>query len=142
MERGECYVTLASDSSKTFFTDNTIAHFTTQLPHPLCPNGRNFEVGLAEIFFPPEIDYFRTPIFVYSDVSAPVIMGDICTKLLRVCSPTTQGGHFIFPHIYYSPVEKRNFNTITISSRTRTGERYPFSDSDFPAIAVLHFRPI
>jgi hypothetical protein len=45
------HVTLPSDSSMSYFPDNTIAHFTTQLPETIQLDG-DYEVGLAEIIYP------------------------------------------------------------------------------------------
>jgi hypothetical protein len=45
------HVTLPSDSSMSYFPDNTIAHFTTQLPETIQLDG-DYEVELAEIIYP------------------------------------------------------------------------------------------
>ncbi|GBN66757.1 hypothetical protein AVEN_169116-1 [Araneus ventricosus] len=45
------YVTLPSDSSLHYFPNNKISSFVTQLPTPICLEGR-WEVGLAEIIYP------------------------------------------------------------------------------------------
>ena len=45
------YVTLPSDSSVKYFPDNTVAHFTTRLPHRIRLDG-DYEVGLAEFIYP------------------------------------------------------------------------------------------
>lgn len=46
------YVTLVSDSSKTFFPENKISHFFTQLPTPINLNSGEWEVGLVELIYP------------------------------------------------------------------------------------------
>lgn len=45
------YITLPSDSSEKYFPDNTVAHFTTRLPHRIRLDGE-YEVGLAEFIYP------------------------------------------------------------------------------------------
>ena len=45
------YMTLPSDSSENNFPDNTVAHFTSRLPHRIRLEGDN-EVGLAEFIYP------------------------------------------------------------------------------------------
>ena len=45
------YMTLPSDSSQQYFPENTISHFTTQLPVPVELNGQ-WEVGLSEMIYP------------------------------------------------------------------------------------------
>lgn len=45
------YVTLPSDSSMKYFTENKISHFITRLPKPIELKG-DWEVGLSEFFYP------------------------------------------------------------------------------------------
>jgi hypothetical protein len=45
------YITLPSDSSGKYFPDNTVAHFTSRLPHRIRLDG-DYEIGLAEIIYP------------------------------------------------------------------------------------------
>jgi hypothetical protein len=45
------YVTLPSDSSIKYYPNNTVAHFTTKLPHRIRLDG-DYEVGLAEFIYP------------------------------------------------------------------------------------------
>jgi len=45
------YVTLPSDSSEKYFPDNTVARFTSRLPHRIRLDGE-YEVGLAEFIYP------------------------------------------------------------------------------------------
>lgn len=45
------YITLPSDSSVKYYPDNTIAHFTSKLPHRIRLDG-DYEVGLAEFIYP------------------------------------------------------------------------------------------
>lgn len=45
------YVTLPSDSSMNYFSDNKISHFVTRLPSPLELKGE-WEVGLTEFIYP------------------------------------------------------------------------------------------
>ena len=45
------YITLPSDSSAHYYPDNTVAHFTTRLPHRIRLDG-DYEVGLAEFIYP------------------------------------------------------------------------------------------
>jgi len=45
------YVTLPSDNSMNFYPSNTVAHFTSRLPHRIRLDG-DYEVGLAEFIYP------------------------------------------------------------------------------------------
>jgi hypothetical protein len=134
------YVTLSSDSSKKYFKDNTIAHFSTQLPYPICAAGHSFEVAVGEVFTPPSASGSKSPIFLYTDIIKPVIVSDTAARLLRVLTPNAE--HHVFPELHYLPLEKQNICTVTLSFHTKNGERYPFQNSSHPAIIVLHFREI
>lgn len=137
------YLTLSSDSSRDYFGDNTIAHFSTQLIRPICLTP-SFEVAVCEVFLPPfETWKIRTaisPIYLYSDICQPVLLCDTSARLLRVLPADIISGHYVFPVLYYIPVEKHNFQTVTMSFHTRSGQRYPFPDGQYPSTVVLHFR--
>lgn len=45
------YVTLPSDNSMGYYANNTVAHFTSCLPHRIRLDG-DYEVGLSEIIYP------------------------------------------------------------------------------------------
>ena len=138
------YLTLSSDSSRLFFPRNTIANFTTQLIRPICTSPRPYEVALCEVFLP-TLEIWRhrntaSPIFLYCDITEPVLVSDTAARLLRVLTPDLIAGHHTFSSHFYMPVERRNFQTITISFHTKDGALYPFDDSKYPSTVVLHFR--
>ena len=54
------HITLPSDSSATFFPNNTVAHFTTKLPDCIALDGE-YEVGLTEIIYPQNFPNFYSP---------------------------------------------------------------------------------
>lgn len=138
------YLTLCSDSSKLFFGDNTVACFSTQLPQQICATGDvRYEVGVAEVFLPPlQRDSTHSPIYLYTDITKPVLVADTAARLLRIITPHGETGHHEFVSVHYIPVEKQNFSTVTVSFYTKTGERYPFPDGEHPSIVVLHFREV
>lgn len=141
------YLTLSSDSSKSFFSDNTIACFTTQLTRPICIHSEEqrtrFEVGVVEVFVPPVT---RNPthsnIYLYSDISQPVLVADTAARLLRVISPLQASGHHEFSTVHYVPVERNNFSTVTLSFHTKDGSLFPFPDGEEASLVVLHFREV
>ena len=49
------YITLPSNSSVNYYPDNTLAHYTTKLANKVELEG-DWEVGLAEISFPSEVE--------------------------------------------------------------------------------------
>ena len=140
------YLTLSSDSSKIFFNNNTIAHFSTQLAQPITLSSGDWEVALCEVFIPScrlcDDGESKTPIFLYTDIIRPQFVGDTMTRLLRVLPPNIASDHQIFSSLYYIPIEKVHFASITISFCSKTGKRYPFPASEHPSIVVLHFRRV
>jgi len=140
------YVTLTSDSSKPIFGDeNSVSHFTTQLAAPICTSQTPYECAVTEVFLPTletwKFALTLSPIFLYSDISKPVHVGDSLTRLLRVLPPQVLSGHHSFTSLYYHPVDRQHINSITLSFHSNTGQRYFFSGSEV-SIVVLHFRPI
>lgn len=140
------YLTLISDSCKNIFQSNTAAHFTTQLAQSVCPADSNYEMAVCEVLIQPlaawKIALNLSPIFVYTDITIPVHVGDTKARLLRVLPPNVLSGHYCFPHPYYIPVASKNIENITISFHSKSGERYYFSDPSIPSTIVLHFRQI
>lgn len=136
------YLTLCSDSSKQFYENNTVACFTTQLTQPICRDtSLQYEVGVVEIFLPLlRFDANHSNIFLYSDFSRPVMMADCAARLLRTISPHSMTGHYEFNTVHYVPVDKYNFDTVTLSFNSRHGERYDFPAGPHASIVVLHFR--
>jgi hypothetical protein len=44
--------------------------------------------------------------------------------------------------VYYLPVEKNFFQTVTVEILTKWGERATFQPSQKPTMLVLHFRKV
>jgi hypothetical protein len=55
--------------------------------------------------------------------------------------PVNDGQH-VFQDVYYLPLEKRRFHTITAEFLTVEGKRVQFGDSKIPSKLVLHFRRV
>ena len=53
------------------------------------------------------MDTDTEPVFVYTDIVEPQLIGDSYVKCLRVIQFPSVTGHHIFTNIYYVPVEKR-----------------------------------
>lgn len=83
-------------------------------------------------------------LFIYCDIIEPQMVGDIMCPLLRIVSldPVnyTYGSNkmhiFTLPH--YTPVMRREFDTIEIDIRTNTGENIPFQFGT--SCVKLHFK--
>ena len=79
MDRDNFYVHLPSNSSSGYFPHNTISHYITKLPQTIELDGE-WEVGLAEIFFPLYFDNviqfhasnkpFTFPVMQYPDIES------------------------------------------------------------------------
>ena len=52
------YITLPSDSSMSFFPNNTVAEFTTKLPDRIFLDG-DYEVALSELIYPHSFSNIR-----------------------------------------------------------------------------------
>ena len=83
---------------------------------------------------------FQT-IYIYSDVVASQVLGDVRANLLRVIAPNESHGEMIsenFVHLFYNDVRVKSFNTIEILLRGDTGRPLPFLGGIVEV--TLHFR--
>ena len=150
MDRDHFYVTLFSNASQDIYPDNKIAAFTTQLAKPIRLNPSEiWEVGLSELSYsvtswqPKVLDmrYFMNAL-MYCDLIAPQLIGTTkvrCLRSFRIV-PTDYDSEYLFTNMYYVPLEKKTFRDIRIEILNQAGELIPFSDSQTPLKAVLHFR--
>ena len=80
-------------------------------------------------------------IYVYCNVAAHTIVGDMKTPLLRVCNVTGKPGDIVrhtYNHLHYVPVGRREFDTIEIAINNELGEPMPFEYGK--SVVTLHFR--
>ena len=83
---------------------------------------------------------FQT-IYIYSDVVASQVVGDVRANLLHVIAPKGSHGDVIsenFVHIFYNDVRVKSFNTVEILLRGDTGRPIPFSGGVVEV--TLHFK--
>ena len=83
---------------------------------------------------------FQT-IYIYSDVVASQVVGDVRANLLRVIAPKGSHGDVIsenFVHVFYNDVRVKSFNTVEILLRGDTGRVIPFSGGVVEV--TLHFK--
>lgn len=61
------------------------------------------------------------PVFVYTDIVEPQLVGDSYVRCLRVVQFPAADGHHIFTDKYYVPVEKTSFNAVAVELLTSLG---------------------
>jgi hypothetical protein len=110
------------------------------LPRPVELLQGAWEVVLCEFIYPISVSETQLqPVFAYCDMIGPQMVGDTLARcLLTVLYPYPDGYH-IFDKAYYVPVEKSEFQTVTIDVLTKLGDRVTFADSVNPLVAVHHF---
>jgi hypothetical protein len=79
------------------------------------------------------------PVFIYTDIIKPVLVGDTFVRRLRVIQFPNSTGHHIFQPTYYMPVEKTRIESISIALHSKNGNPVRFETSPIPTYAVLHF---
>lgn len=146
------YLTLPSDSSRSFFPSNTLSKFSTKLAQTIELQG-DWCVGLCEISYPygdgslietdvEKVSSNTESVFIYSDIVTPQFVGDSYVRSLRVIQfPSLRGQHFFQP-VYYLPVEKKNIESITIALVNKHGENVKFNLSSLSTNIVLHFMKV
>ncbi len=90
---------------------------------------------------PADINSALQHIFVYTDVAENIPVGDTSAPLLRIINTDGKHGqqiHSYFDRPRYLPLQKKNFDSITIDIRDDTGRSVPFEFGR--AIVILHFR--
>lgn len=101
-------------------------------------NGLRYE-SEAEV----DVNRARHTIFVYSDVVADSIVGDVRAPLLRSAIVRGSYGENVretFAKVMYLPVKSNHFQTIRVSIKTETGDLVPFNYGN--SCVVLHFRRV
>ena len=84
-----------------------------------------FSRGLHKSVTDPNLDSI-TSLFVYSDICQYSLIGDVSAPLLRIVQ-VKNGERMVtktFPHVYYTPVSKKNFGAVEIYIRDDTGVKY------------------
>ena len=83
---------------------------------------------------------FQT-IYIYSDVVASQVVGEVRANFFRVIAPKGRHGDVTsanFEHLFYNDVRVKSFNTIEILLRGDTGRAIPFLGGVVEV--TLHFR--
>jgi|SRR5215470_1335647 len=79
------------------------------------------------------------PIFVYTDIIKPNLVGDSYVRLLTSLHFPSRTGHHTFFFPFYRPVEQSFIESIGIRLVTKSGKDVAFDDSDVPCLVTLHF---
>ena len=80
-------------------------------------------------------------LYVYCDVLEPRVVGDTLAPLLRIVPVAGKHGDLItriYENVHYIRVQKKNFQTIEINIRDRTGKKVSFEPGTLNV--TLHFR--
>lgn len=83
-------------------------------------------------------------LFIYCDIIAPQIVGDVMASLLRIIPLETYKYTYgsnkmhVFSPPYYLPIIRREFDTIEIDIRSSVGEKIPFQFGT--SYVKLHFQ--
>ena len=80
-------------------------------------------------------------LYVYCDVVEPRVVGDSQVPLLRIVPAEGDHGQLvtrIYENVHYVRLQKKNFQTIEINIRDRTGNIVPFEQGTLNV--TLHFR--
>lgn len=80
--------------------------------------------------------------YVYCDIVAHGLVGDVSAPLLRVCNIPqpiqNECVHVAYTDVHYKPVQKKEFDTIDVSINSERGLTMPFQSGK--SLLTLHFR--
>lgn len=145
----EFYITVLSDASSNTFPTNSLPSFQVQLAQSIKLERDQWEVGLCEISYSKgavsTANETKNPggkelVFVYCDIIKPQLIGDAYVKCLRIIQFPEKTAYHNFQTIYYLPVEKTEFQVISVEITTKTGELAKLTASKKPTMLVLHFK--
>jgi hypothetical protein len=80
------------------------------------------------------------PIYVYTDIIKPNLVGDSYVRLLTPLHFTSPTWIHRFDYHLYRPVEQSYIKSIGIRLVTKTGNDVAFDDSEIPCLTILHFK--
>lgn len=136
------YITLISNNSLDYYSENTLSCFTNQFNKIYNLNSDWF-VGIAEIFYNKfnTNEFKKSLIYVYTDIIKPVQVGFSQVRCLRIFTNPNQNSvqNILFENIYYMPVERNQFENISITLADDIGQKINFENSTKPTMVVLHF---
>lgn len=135
------YVT--SNSSATFHTSNTKTKFGVHLANEIKLDGA-WEVALTEIISTKLKQDSDSPLFIYTNISAKVLVGDSSAPCLRILEPfkTSQNNCLRYDNPSYERVTKSSIEDIICKLKDEDGAYFPLSDSGPATVLTLHFRPV
>jgi hypothetical protein len=150
MVDGGFYVTLFSTASQNLFSRNTHSAYTINLARPINLDhpADKWEVGVCEIVYPPPPFATKEPLLkmknvqIYLDIISPQFIGNRLVRCARTFIYPAKHNEHLFENIYYMPVEKTYFQTITVEILTLEGNKVTFPASAKASKLVLHFRRI
>jgi len=79
------------------------------------------------------------PVFVYTDIIKPNLVGDSYVRLTSLHVPSNTGYHR-FDYPLYKPMEQTFIESISIRLFMKTGKNVPFEISDMACHVILHFK--
>lgn len=139
-ETERLFVSLSTNVPKSEFDPYRLLGFTEEMYR------KHVIEQQLHIFSPFTSDEFSGShlAYIYTDVTAPQIVGDIETTLLRSCvvrndhESNTFSEKFTLP--YYLPVPKNRIQTIDVSIRDQIGRKIKFGSGT--VILILHFKKV
>lgn len=134
------YITLLSSDSMNYFASNTLSAFTNQFNKPYVLSD-HWYVGVCHLYYNSFKNVDKNELlYIYTDIIEPNQVGFSQIRCLRIINTIHGGDNDIeFKKIHYMPIEKTQFENISILLTNGIGEKIPFDDSTHPTVVKLHF---
>ena len=81
-------------------------------------------------------------LYIYTDIIAPVLVGDAAVPLLKIVPVEGEYGEIIsrtYTKLHYVPLQRNYFDSIEINIATDAGKPIHFESGK--VVVKLHFRP-
>jgi hypothetical protein len=83
---------------------------------------------------------YPEPVYVYTDIIKPNLVGDSYVRLLTSLLFPSAKGYPWFDYPFNKPVEQSYTESISIRLVMKTGENVLFEESDIPCPVILHIK--
>jgi len=139
--KNEFYVTLLSNSSMDLCPLNTQSKFQNYLKNQVALEGE-WRVGVTEFYHNSfdEASNSNHMLFLHTDIIEPRLIGDQCSRVLRVVPVKHTAECMRFQHVeYVSLTNLCSISSISILINTETNQQANFVNSNNPSVITLHF---
>jgi hypothetical protein len=134
-------VYLSSDSSASYYPNNTKSRFSVHLANPLQLSGE-WQCGITELFTCPTKSRQTSAVYVYCNITEKVPLSDYMGRCLRVLPPFSENviNQFVFDRPHFHTVDFSEVQDISFTLFDRLGSPLDLQDTGLVTHITLLFQ--